>query len=694
MYSLSDSLQKIPGIGEVTANLLADFGIKTVLDFLLFVPLNYEDLSKITTVDQLQINQTQTVKAEVISLNERYKFTGKKKLTITTAVIEDETGRCKSVWFNNRFIKKNLVVGKEYFFAGKFSDYHNFSQPTVEAISDNTTHTGRLVPRYSQTTHLKQGNIRRWLKTIVENLDQVDDPIAQNHNLLNLTDSLKQLHFPETEELVIKARERLAIEELLILIQRSKNLKQNWKKKMALASPAPISKLLENIKKAIPSTIPFSLTSDQLQALKEILKDLTQPHPMNRLLVGDVGTGKTVVAGVAAYQIAQAGYNSALIAPTQILAKQHQKTFAQLFPDLPTQLLTSKTSKKTESNSTKQPTLFIGTHSVINQLNSIKPALVIYDEQHRFGVEQRATATLLESKKQPHMLTMSATPIPRSYMLTIFSHLDLSLITQSPFGKKTVKSWYIPKKKKADAYSWLFEQLSNTDGENPDSTASSNSSKKLAMIVCPFIEPSKQEGFEDIPAAKKIFAELKKRWQNKLSIALLHGQQKSTEQEKIIKKLFANQLDILVSTSIIEVGVDLPQANIMLIEGADRFGLASLHQLRGRVGRQGQEAFCLLFSSSSSPTISKRLTIFSKENDGLKLAELDLKNRGPGNLFGYDQHGFSNLRFASWNNAKLIKTAQKIFESLEIDSSNWIPLNLEQQFNTDQKNTEKLTATN
>ncbi len=666
MYSLSDSLQNIPGIGEVTAKLLADSEIKTVLDFLLFVPLNYEDLSKIVTIDQLEVNQTQTVKAKVIAVNERYKYTGKKKLTITTAIIEDETGRCKSVWFNNRFIKRNLVAGKEFFFAGKFSDYHNFSQPTVEVVSDNTTHTGRLVPRYSQTTHLKQGNIRRWLKTIIENLEPITDPIANDHNLLNLTDSLKQLHFPEKEELVIKARERLAIEELLILIQHSKTLKQNWGNKIALASPAPISKFLSNVKTAIPKNIPFELTNDQLQALKEILKDLTKSHPMNRLLVGDVGTGKTVVAGIAAYHIIKNKHHSVLIAPTQILAEQHQQTFNKLFPDLPTQLLTANTKLKLELATIKKPSLFIGTHSVINQLKTIKPALVIYDEQHRFGVEQRATAILPKSEKQPHLLTMSATPIPRSYMLTIFSHLDLSLITQSPFGSKQVKSWFVPKNKKDDAYDWLQKQISD-----------SNSPKKLAMIVCPFIEPSKQEGFEDIPAAKQLFSDFKDKWGNKYKITLLHGQQKPIKQEQIIKQLFANKIDILISTSIVEVGVDLPQANIMIIEGADRFGLASLHQLRGRVGRQGQEAYCLLFSSSSSSASSKRLSMFSKENDGLKLAELDLKNRGPGNLFGYDQHGFSELRFASWNNAQLIKTAQKIFKSIE-KNKNWTPVDLKQ----------------
>jgi len=669
MYSLSDQLQIIPGIGEATARILAKFDINNILDFLLFVPNRYEDRSHIVTINQLEIEQTHTVKAVVVAVDERFKAQKNKKLRITTAVIEDETGRTKCVWFNNRFVKNNLKLGEEFYFAGKFSSYRNFTQPVVESVKLSTAHTGRLVPIYSQTTKLKQGNIRRWLKVIVDNLEETEDQLAKNHQLLNLTTALKQLHFPESEELVIKARERLAIEELLSLIDLSAKIKSSWRKRRALASPAPLltpflKPNLATINNAVPSTVPFTLTSQQQQALFEILGDLTQPWPMNRLLVGDVGTGKTVVAGAAAWQMAQAGHNSALVAPTQILAEQHHQTFRSLFPGLKLELLTGKTTKKSIKK-TDKPTLFIGTHSVINQLDQIKPspALVIYDEQHRFGVSQRATTTQLSTTKQPHVLTMSATPIPRSYMLTIFSHLDISLITQSPFGPKEIKSWFVPKAKKEDAYSWLLEQLSQDSTQNKE--------KKLAMIVCPFIKPSTEEGFQDIPSASALYQKLSKKWSDKLQIAILHGQQKPNIQEKVISQLFNNDIDLLVATSIVEVGVDLPQANIMIIEGADRFGLASLHQLRGRVGRQGQDSYCLLFSSSSSAESKKRLQLFTKESDGLKLAEIDLKNRGPGNLFGVEQHGFENLRFASWNNAQLIKKAQEVYESLSTNSTNY-----------------------
>lgn len=688
-YSLNDPLTKVTGIGERTAQQLARLGINTILDLLLLVPLRYEDRSNITTIDQLQLDQNHTILAKVVSVNERFKSTKGKRLRITQAIIADDTGQTRCIWFNNRFIKQNLKIDQRYFFAGEYTRYHSLTQPTVEAVSEDTIHTGRLVPLYTQTTQLKQGNLRRFLKRILDNLIIEDDFLAEEFGLLKLSETFMQLHFPSNKKLVIKARERLALEELITLIQHSEQIKQTWQQYQSVAQlPAnTVSAALSNL----PNSIPFQLTQDQEQALQEILSDLTQPHPMNRLLIGDVGTGKTVVAGLAAWQLAQAGFNCALIAPTQILAEQHQQTFSELLPDLPIKLLTATTTKN-KFKKNKQPTLYIGTHAVINQLDVIKPALVIFDEQHRFGAAQRAspistqptsqtatqqtnpTTPAKPTPTQPHLLTMSATPIPRSYMLTIFSHLDLSLIIQSPFGPKPIKTWYVPSKKQMAAYDWVIQQLltnhstpkhSPTNSQTLSHLTTTTQNKKLAMIVCPFIEPSEQAGFERISAATQVFTQLNQKWGKRLKLALLHGQQKPAEQEKVISQLFANKLDLLVATSIVEVGVDLPQANIMVIEGADRFGLASLHQLRGRVGRQGQEAYCLLFSSSTSPETTKRLRLFAQENDGLKLAELDLQNRGPGELFGLEQHGWQTLRFASWSDAKLIKRAKTIQQKLD-----------------------------
>ncbi len=663
-FQLTDSIDKVPGIGPATANRLKKYGVEQLLDLLLLVPLRYEDRSHIRNIDQLEIGQVQTVKATVESIKEHFKITGKRKLRISNARISDQSGSCHCLWFNHRFIKQNLQIGEEYFFAGQFNQFRTFSQPVVEKVSDQTAHTGRLVPIYSQLANLKQGNLRRWLKTATDHLAVNEDKIAREWELLNITRSIQQLHFPEDTQLIIQARERLAIEELLALMMKSKSIKNAWQKRQALANLAThLSPLLNQPQLAVPSSVPYTLTDEQLVALDEILHDLAQSHPMNRLLVGDVGTGKTVVAGVACWQIAQAGWHSALIAPTQILANQHLNTINQLFPTLPTQLLTAKTSSRTDSIrlQTDQPTLFIGTQSVINKLDQIRPGLIVFDEQHRFGVNQRSLAKDNPSENPPHLLTMSATPIPRSYMLTIFSHLDLSVIKKAPFGKKQVQSWYVPKIKHKQAYEWFASQLESLP------------QPRLGIIVCPFIEPTSSPELADIPAASVVFEQLQKQWGSKLNIGLLHGQQKPPVQTQVINQLYDNKLDLLVTTSVVEVGVDLPQANLMIIEGAERFGLASLHQLRGRLGRLGQKAYCLLSSSTRDPIAATRLRLFAKENDGFVLAEQDLANRGPGDLFGLDQHGFLDLRFASWGNADLIKKAQDILEWLQKELPSWQP---------------------
>lgn len=683
MYFLSSPLLRVKGVGDKTADNLAQQNLHTIQDLLLFLPLNYSDLSQIVTIDQLEPEQSYTVKAEVVSVNSYYK--NRKK--ITKATIADHTGQVQCFWFNSRFIKQQLKIGQTFFFAGQYSRYRTFTQPKIEAVKAETLHTGRLVPRYSQTLDIKQGKMRLILKEILSNLKIEDDILSQNFNLLDLQKTLTQLHFPDDKELVIEARKRLAVEELLALIKQSYKSKLSWQKL------EPLKKLnLDQISKeeVIPKFLPFKLTNDQIQSINTIVQDLGRSYPMNRLLIGDVGSGKTVVAGIAMHHMIKAGFNCALVAPTQILAEQHWETFKKIFPDLPTKLLTAKTKQtKEEIKKLTKPTLFIGTHAVINQLPTINPALVVFDEQHRFGVAQRAQAlqskTTKHSKKQPHILTMSATPIPRSYMLTIFSHLEVSLIKEFPFGEKNIKTFVVPKTKKQKAFNWIIKQLKNTEKNSKKKSRSKNKSnstnksktkqnlKPLAIIVCPFIDPSDNEAFSNVPAATEVFKNITKEKGKELKISLLHGRQKSAEQEKIIQQLFNQEIDLLITTSIVEVGVDLPQANIMMIEGADRFGLASLHQLRGRVGRQSQESYCLLSSSSHSPEITHRLKLFSQKNDGLKLAELDLENRGPGDLFGLKQHGLDNLMFADWHNLELINQAKEIFSQLNNNKLNWQP---------------------
>ena len=639
MYSLTGRLTNIAGVGPNVADKLALKNIHTIQDLLLWVPLHYEDRSEQKLIMDLVKNELVTIQAEVTAVSNQYKG----RRSMQRATVRDSSGPLKLIWFNSPYIKDTLKKGQSYFFSGKLNDRGMMSQPKVEKISNDTTHTNRLVPVYSSVPEIKPGNLRRYLKEVTNQLDPVPDQLAEKFNLLSLNETFKHLHFPDDQDLTIKARERLAIEELLGLMQHSWQIKQQWQDDAS-------AHLIEVDQKNSVPNLPFTLTNAQQRSLKEILADIQSNTPMNRLLLGDVGSGKTVVAGVAVAHALRNNHHAAFVAPTQILAEQHLETLTQLFPEINLQLLTAKT-KFTLSD---KPTLYLGTHAVINKLQQIKPALVIYDEQHRFGVEQRSQISKLTFK--PHVLTMSATPIPRSLMLTIFSHLELSLIDEMPEGRKPVKTWLVTEKKRTDSYHWIKQQLQESGGQ--------------VLVVCPFIDPSDYEALANVKSTTETFAEIKPHFPDQ-KVELLHGRLPQKQKDKITQDLFDQKIDMLVTTPIVEVGIDLPAASIIIIESSERFGLASLHQLRGRVGRTGQQAYCLLFPSSRSTVISQRLDFFTKNNDGTKLAEFDLQNRGAGDLFGTDQHGFDQLQFANWTNLELIATARKIFDELKESQTSW-----------------------
>ena len=640
MYSLTGKLTNVVGIGPNVADKFALKNIHTIQDLLFWVPLRYEDRSEQKIIINLVEDELVTIKAEVTAISNQYKG----RRSIQRATVKDNSGNLKLIWFNSPYIKDTLQKGKEYFFSGKLNDHGMMVQPKIEKVSNDTTHTNRLVPIYSSVPKIKAGNLRRYLKEITKHLDPIPDQLTTKFNLLPLNETFKHLHFPDDQNLTIEARKRLAIEELLGLMQHSAEIKQQWK------NNASAHFIKVDRKKTIPN-LPFTLTTAQQRSIKEILIDIESTTPMNRLLLGDVGSGKTVIAGIAVLHTLQNNHHAAFIAPTQILAEQHLETLNKLFPKINIQLLTAKTKFLLNN----KPTLYLGTHAVINRLKEIRPALVIYDEQHRFGVEQRSEISKLASK--PHVLTMSATPIPRSLMLTIFSHLQLSIIDEMPAGRKPVKTWLISEKKRTDSYHWIKQQLQENGGQ--------------VLVVCPFIDPSEDESFANVKSATETFIEIKSKFPNQ-KIELLHGRLSLDQKNKVTKNLFNQKIDVLVTTPIVEVGIDLPAASIIIIESAERFGLASLHQLRGRVGRAGQQAYCLLFPSSKSSKISQRLDVFTKINDGIKLAEFDLKNRGAGDLFGTDQHGFDQLQFAKWTNIELITQARKIFEQLK-NKSSWQP---------------------
>jgi ATP-dependent DNA helicase RecG len=407
----------------------------------------------------------------------------------------------------------------------------------------------------------------------------------------------------------------------------------------------------------VPKNLPFELTNAQNRSIDEILADCSHNTPMNRLLIGDVGSGKTVVAGCVGAAFLANGWSAAIIAPTKILANQHAQSMRKMFPDMPIELISGN---KKLSDIHDKPQFYIGTHKLINRLEQLKPGLIVYDEQHRFGVDHRSASINLAYT--PHILTMTATPIPRSLMLTIFAHLQVSHLDELPPGRKTVKTWYTPRSKRVAGYQWVAQQLQENGGQ--------------AIVVCPFIDPSDHDAFDKVAATSQIFDELTILNQEEklnLRIGLLHGRQKPKQQSEIIEQLYDKKIDLLVTTPIVEVGVDLPSASIIVIESAERFGLASLHQLRGRVGRAGQQGYCVLFSSNDNPTIKSRLEQFGQINNGKELAELDLERRGSGDLFGTSQSGFDQLRFGSWADSELIGLAQRIFKQLPVNWQSILP---------------------
>lgn len=690
MYQLKNSLDTVHGIGDSWQKALAKKNIHSILDFLLYLPLHYEDRSQIFSIAQLQrvnnsllvdqakFDQTQrqnkdyqskqdyfTLIVQVKDFRQYYKG----RLLISRAILVDNSGELPAIWFNNKFLKSQLQPDQYYFASGQLKN-NTLVQAKLEALTTDSPHTARLVPVYSQISPFKQGSLRRLQKEIIDHLN----PQASNLQLFNnAQDFFQALHFPDNTQEIIQAREQLALEEIIFLINKAKKLKEQWQS----SHLAPIIKV--DHEQLIPDSLPFSLTKAQKRAVKEIASDLGKNIPMNRLLIGDVGSGKTVVAAIAARQSCLAGHNAVLVAPTQILAKQHFQNLQKLLPKQKIYLVTAQTSPDFQKDTAS---IYVGTHAVINKLEEIKPALIIYDEQHRFGTKQR-------QNPQAHLLTMTATPIPRSLMLTIFAHLQTSILDEMPANRQMAKTWLVPKSKEKAAIVWLAEQLLQ-------------SPTKQAFIVCPFIDPSQHSALANVAAVKESFDQLdtilQQYYQEKkiakskqIKTAVLHSRLKKEEQKRVIEQLYNQELQILVSTPMIELGVDLPNADFMIIQAAERFGLASLHQLRGRVGRVGQDSFCLLFTTPNQEKnhqtnlVAKskaRLKIFCQEKDGFKLAQLDLKQRGAGDIFGNAQSGFNKLQFASWTNLKIIKEAKKISDQQEDYQSVLTPYFAKQEFVT------------
>lgn len=651
-------IEDLFSVGKTYASRLKKIGINTVEDLLYYFPFRYIDYSLISSVNLVQPGEIVTIRGKIIKIKNEYTLTGKK---IQKASLADSTGTIEVVWFNQPYLVKTLTPGTLVSLSGKvdlWSKRITLISPEYEIIktkkstNNKVIHTGRLVPVYHETYGLTSKWLRRKISFLIEKLiPQIDEflppEILKKYNLMDIKDAFRQIHFPQDMKKAELARRRFAFEELFLLHLSAEERKKQWQsQKVAKKIEIKEKKIEKFIKK-----LPFKLTSAQKKVIKEILSDMSSKKPMNRLLQGDVGSGKTVVAAVAIYNNFLNKGKAVLMAPTEILANQHFKTLTNLLSPYKLKIsLITRENKKYD----KEADLLIGTHALIyKQENFERLSLVVIDEQHRFGVEQRAK--LINKGKAPHVLTMTATPIPRSIALTLYGDLDLSILDEMPPGRKPVKTWVVPPQKRQDAYKWIENQIVK------------NSSQ--AFIICPLIETSEYETLQSVKAATTEFEKLQKEVFPKLRLGLLHGKMKSSEKEKILQDFKDQKINILVSTPVVEVGIDIPQATIMMIEGAERFGLAQLHQLRGRVGRGDKKSYCLLFTDYWSPKILKRLKALEKTNIGMELAELDLKLRGPGEIYGTRQHGFWELKIANFSDLDLIKTsktaAQEIFKKLK-----------------------------
>lgn len=671
-------LSQLNTVGEKTEKVLNKLGLRTILDLVFYFPFRYEKYKSDQSISQAPLNEAIIIQGKIEMLNNKKSF--RKKMSITEALISDDSGLLQVIWFNQSFISKTLKVGDNVSLAGKIISKNGqniMMSPVYEKINPEKEkiHTKNIVPIYNLTSNITQKQIRflisQALKTIKKIPEFLPKESLKRQKLLDINTAIKKIHFPENEDDILLAVERFKFSELFEFQLKSYFIKQQLEKKNAI--PLPIK--LGAIKKFI-SSLPFKLTGDQKKSAWQILKDTEKKNPMSRLLQGDVGSGKTIVAFIALLNCAKNKKQSALMAPTEILAKQHYDSAIKFFSELNFKigLITSKTQwsnfdligpkKEYFQEIAQKADIIIGTHSLIQEKIKFKKlGLIIVDEQHRFGVNQRQeiiTKNINNNDKNisPHFLSMTATPIPRSLALVSFYGLNFSLISEKPKNRKNIITKIITPENQNEMYEIIKKEIE---------------SGHQAFIVCPLIDPSDKLGTKSV---KEEYEKLKKDVFKDIEIAILHGKMKSEEKEDIMNKFLNNEIKIIISTSVIEVGVDVPNATIMLIEGAERFGLSQLHQFRGRVGRSDLQSYCFLNISQPAEekmllnkkinysTAIKRLEAMKNNQDGLELAKIDLKNRGSGNFYGTAQSGYMNFRFATLFDYELIKKVEQEIKEL------------------------------
>lgn len=664
-----DSLiTEIKGIGEKQAKNFSKLDIITVKDLLFHIPFRSQDTSSIITIKEFKEKEEGTFLAQIEKVTITY---FRKK--IVTIKVKDDTGSLNLTYFNQTYLKNTLKEGDIYLFDAKITkkgNIKNIYNPKFEKFKgdpNKQTHLGKLVGIYPETKGLTSRMIRTKIKSLMETTKDIEkiieDPLKEKDlrkfNLVTLDKAIKKIHFPKTHDDIEEAKKRLAFDEMLrIALKIEKQILKSEKEKSVGME------IKSNLLNIFLKSLPFELTNDQNKAIEEILQDTTKSKPMNRLLNGDVGSGKTVVAAIAILNTIKNGHSAILIAPTTVLAKQHFDTFNNLFGkkkqdknkektkelDININIELCISAKKTIKKADNK--LIIGTHAILYEKELPKDLnLVVIDEQHRFGVEQREYFKT-KTKTTPHYLTMTATPIPRSLTEVFFGGLEVSEIREKPKDRKDIETFFTPFRKREDCFKWVKKKIldSKVDG-------SKDKYEDQAFIIYPLIEESEKM------TAKAVLVEfdyLKEIFEG-LNVQFLHGRVKEKEKEKLMNDFRKKEIQILISTTVIEVGIDIPDATIMIIEDAERFGLAQLHQLRGRVGRSDKESYCFVIPSNNvekdSPA-QERLIYFAKHNSGFEVAEYDLENRGPGEVYGLRQSGVPNLKVASIHDIELLNKAR------------------------------------
>lgn len=643
MIQLSTPLQKVKGVGPKTGEQLAAAGLQTVGDLISFLPRKHDDFSQVTSVAH--------IKPGKVSVQGRFSNLATKRvrrgMSVTEAVLSDDTAKVPVVWFNQGYRAEQLKNGGEWLVSGEFGlqrQRYQIVNPSVESVKEVAVSGGRIVPIYPAIRGLKSQLVRKILlelRPAIMGLPETLPPeIVARESLMSRAEAMYAMHFPDSFEHVQAARDRLGFEEIFALMVASWLNKQD---NAALESHPIMFNAADA--KAFVEKLPFKLTNAQRVAAWESIQNLEQGEPMNRLLQGDVGSGKTVVAGLVAYIAARAGFQTALMAPTELLATQHAATLSNLLEPfgmrvglLIGSLSAARRKPLLEAIANGQCDVVIGTHALFQDKVVFKQlGFVVIDEQHRFGVEQRQRL-LAKSHKMPHLLAMTATPIPRSLQLTVYGELDISILGEKPANRKEIMTHIVSPNSRTQMYASVEVELE---------------AGRQAYVICPRIEVGDDEQASVQAEAKRLKQSV---FKNK-RIGLLHGKLAAEEKDGVMRAFASGDIDILVSTTVVEVGVDVPNATVIIIEGADRFGLAQLHQLRGRVGRSDLQSYCYLVPGTSAKP-SQRLRELEKSNDGFYLAERDLELRGPGEIYGRAQSGALNLAVANIADTKLLKRAQ------------------------------------